>query len=61
MAQRATVSGKVTSSEDGSTVPGVNVIIKGTSEGTTTDIDGNFTIEVPGSESVLVFSSVGFL
>jgi TonB-linked SusC/RagA family outer membrane protein len=61
MAQRATVSGTVKSSEDNSGIPGVNVLISGTSEGTTTDIDGVFTLEVPGPDAILVFSSVGFV
>jgi TonB-linked SusC/RagA family outer membrane protein len=61
MAQRATVSGTVTSSEDNSAIPGVNVIIKGTSEGTTTDIDGQYTLQVSGTDATLVFSSVGYI
>jgi len=61
MAQRSTVTGTVTSSEDNSAVPGVNVLIKGTSEGTTTDIDGQFSLQVPGSDAILVFSSVGYI
>ena len=56
-----TVTGKVTSSEDETGLPGVNVIVKGTSQGTVTDIDGNYKIDVPSQESVLVFSSVGFV
>lgn len=54
------VSGKVLS-EDNAALPGVNVIVKGTSQGTTTDADGSFKIEAPGTESVLVFSFVGYL
>ncbi|XOV92995.1 MAG: TonB-dependent receptor [Bacteroidota bacterium] len=53
------VSGKVVSAEDGEGIPGVNVIEKGTTNGTVTDIDGNFKLEVPDG-SVLVFSSVGY-
>src|SRR5690554_4334415 len=56
-----TVSGTVTSLMDGTTLPGVNVLIKGSSAGTITDIDGRYTIEVPDENSVLVFSFVGFL
>jgi iron complex outermembrane recepter protein len=42
-------------------IPGVNVVLKGTGEGTTTDIDGNFSLEVPAdSAKVLIFSYVGF-
>lgn len=58
-AQNKTVTGKVTSSDDGSSLPGVNVLEKGTSNGTVTDADGNFSINV-GSDAVLVFSFVGY-
>ncbi|UII22606.1 carboxypeptidase-like regulatory domain-containing protein [Fulvivirga ligni] len=58
-AQEKTVSGKVTSAEDGSGLPGVNVILKGTSTGTVTDISGNYSVNVPSNTSVLVFSFVG--
>jgi len=50
----------VTSADDGSPVPGANVIEKGTSNGTTTDMDGNFRISVSSDNSVLVVSFVGF-
>ncbi len=59
--QRIRITGKVTSSEDESGLPGVNIVEKGTTNGTVTDIDGNYSLEVPGTESVLVFSSVGFM
>ncbi|MCG8309079.1 MAG: SusC/RagA family TonB-linked outer membrane protein [Cytophagales bacterium] len=59
--QGTRITGKVTSMEDGSGLPGVNVVEKGTTNGTVTDIDGNYTLMVPGSESVIVFSSVGFI
>ncbi len=59
LAQNRTVSGKVTSAEDGSALPGVNVLLKGTTEGTVTDSDGNFSIEVNGSSGTLVFSFIG--
>ncbi|MEP1097261.1 MAG: SusC/RagA family TonB-linked outer membrane protein [Cyclobacteriaceae bacterium] len=57
MAQR-TVSGKVTD-DTGEGLPGVNVVIKGTTNGTTTDLDGNFSLSVDQG-ATLVFSSVGF-
>jgi len=59
-AQSRTVSGQVKSLDEGETLPGVNVLIKGTSKGTVTDIDGNYKIEVSGSDAILVFSSVGY-
>ncbi|HCW07791.1 MAG TPA: SusC/RagA family TonB-linked outer membrane protein, partial [Cytophagales bacterium] len=54
-----TVTGKVTSSSDGSALPGVNILEKGTGNGTVTDADGNYTITV-GANATLVFSFIGF-
>jgi iron complex outermembrane receptor protein len=54
-----TVSGTVTSSDDGTTIPGVNIQEKGTNNGTVTDSGGNFKINV-GSNATLVFSFVGY-
>ncbi|MCG8475975.1 MAG: TonB-dependent receptor [Cytophagales bacterium] len=59
-AQQLTVTGKVLSTEDGESMPGVSVQIKGTTQGTITDYDGNFAI-VCSSSDVLLFSFVGFL
>lgn len=59
--QRVVVTGKVTSMEDDGELPGVNIVEKGTINGTVTDLDGKYSLEVPGSESIIVFSSVGFL
>ncbi|MCF8273608.1 MAG: TonB-dependent receptor [Flavobacteriaceae bacterium] len=58
-AQNFTVSGVVTSSEDNMPIPGVNVIIKGTSIGVSTDFDGNYSIQVAKGE-ILEFSFIGF-
>ncbi|MCE6991401.1 TonB-dependent receptor [Dyadobacter sp. CY323] len=55
-----TVSGKVTD-EKGAGLPGVNVIEKGTSNGTTTNPDGDYTITVAGGSSVLTFSFIGYV
>lgn len=60
-AQTKTVSGVVKSAEDGETMPGVNVFVKGTTQGTITDIDGNFTLKVPEDATALVFSFVGMI
>jgi TonB-linked SusC/RagA family outer membrane protein len=57
--QEKTVTGAVTSSGDGMTLPGVNVIIKGTNQGTVTDMDGKYSINVTETTRLL-FSSVGF-
>lgn len=59
MAAQTTVSGTVTEKATGTPLPGVNVIVKGTSTGTTTDFDGNYQIQAPNG-SVLVFSYIGF-
>src|SRR5690606_27020571 len=58
--QQRTVSGKVTD-VDGEELPGVNVVVKGTTHGTVTDISGNYQLSVPEEGAVLVFSYVGFL
>ncbi|TAD98066.1 MAG: TonB-dependent receptor [Bacteroidetes bacterium] len=55
------VGGKVSSEEEPAGVLGVNVLIKGTSTGTVTDLDGNFKLQVPDQNAVLVFSFTGFL
>ncbi|MDN5205192.1 SusC/RagA family TonB-linked outer membrane protein [Fulvivirgaceae bacterium BMA10] len=60
-AQDRTVSGRVTDASDQSSLPGVNVVIKGTTIGSITDIDGNYSINIPSSGGVLVFTSIGFL
>ena len=53
------ISGQVKSS-DGTMLPGVNVVIKGTTKGTITDLNGNYSLEVESSNAVLVFSFIGF-
>lgn len=58
-AQERTISGTITSSEDGEALPGVTILVKGTTNGTITDIDGNYKIGVSDGD-VLVVSFVGF-
>jgi len=58
-AQGIAVSGTV-SEASGETLPGVNVVIKGTMVGTVSDVNGRYSITVPDSDAVLVFTSVGF-
>jgi len=60
LAQEQTVSGKVTDSEDGSELPGVNILVSGTSTGTITDIEGNYRITIPSPDATLVFSFIGY-
>ncbi|MCP9769756.1 TonB-dependent receptor [Lacihabitans sp. LS3-19] len=55
------ISGKVSEAGNGDGIPGVTVLIKGTSQGTTTDANGSYAIEAPSNSSVLSFSSIGFL
>ena len=52
------ISGKVT--EDNQGIPGVNVLIKGTTRGTTTDAEGKYTLSVPNDAQVLVFTFIGY-
>ena len=59
LAQDAVVTGRVTSSDDGSALPGVSIVVKGTSRGTTTDVNGTYRINA-GSAATLTFSFVGF-
>ncbi len=58
-AQDRVVTGKVTSTDDGSPLPGVNIVLKGTSSGTVTDADGAFKLTVPADGGALVFSFIG--
>ncbi|HNW49584.1 MAG TPA: SusC/RagA family TonB-linked outer membrane protein, partial [Prolixibacteraceae bacterium] len=59
-AQSRTITGTVTDSDDGSTLPGVSVVVKGTTIGTVTNIDGKFSLNVPKDAKVLRLSFVGF-
>lgn len=57
--QEKVISGKITSEDDGAPLPGVNVIVKGTTIGTTSDINGDYKLSVPGEGEVLIFSFIG--
>jgi hypothetical protein len=59
VAQNRVITGKVTSADDGSNVPGVNVILKGTTTGTITDANGDYSLTVPNRNGALVFSFIG--
>jgi TonB-linked SusC/RagA family outer membrane protein len=56
-----TLKGRVTDKSSGEGLPGVNVVVKGTSTGTSTDTNGNYTINVADNGSTLVFSFVGYI
>ncbi len=58
-AQERVVSGKVASADDGSTLPGVNVVLKGTTNGTVTDAAGAYKLSVPSAGGTLIFSFIG--
>ncbi|MCB0582506.1 MAG: TonB-dependent receptor [Phaeodactylibacter sp.] len=58
-AQERTVTGTVTSADDGLGIIGANILVKGTSTGTITDFEGRYELKVPGPEAVLVFSYTG--
>ncbi len=55
-----TINGNVKESGTENTLPGVKVMLKGTTQGTLTDFDGNFSLEVPSNETILVFSFIGY-
>jgi TonB-linked SusC/RagA family outer membrane protein len=58
-AQTRTVTGLVTSAEDGSPIPGVSISVQGTTLGTVSDMDGRYSLQVPQDAQTLVFSFVG--
>jgi TonB-dependent starch-binding outer membrane protein SusC len=58
--EAATVNGIVKDAANGAPLPGVNIMIKGTSEGTISDLDGKFSLEVPDLNTTLVFSFIGY-
>jgi len=59
-AQQRTVTGTVVAADDNFPLPGVNIMVKGTTQGSFTDGDGKYSIVVPGPDAVLVFSLVGY-
>src|SRR5690606_40648204 len=58
-AQTRLVTGRVTSAEDGQPVPGVSIVVQGTTLGTVTNIDGDYSLQVPEDAGNLTFSFVG--
>jgi TonB-dependent starch-binding outer membrane protein SusC len=55
------VSGTVTDATTGEPLPGVSIVVQGTTTGTATDLSGTYSLNVPGQESVLVFSYIGYV
>jgi len=60
-AQQIKITGKVVDGVSNEALPGVNIRIEGTNSGTTTDVNGAYTIEVPSSDATLEFSYIGYL
>jgi TonB-linked SusC/RagA family outer membrane protein len=60
LAQEKTISGRVVAADDGSVLPGVNVVVKGTTNGTVTDTNGEYRITASASADQLIFSFIGF-
>jgi TonB-linked SusC/RagA family outer membrane protein len=60
LAQNRQVSGRVTAVADGSALPGVSILVKGTTTGATTDIDGRYNLTLSAGASTLVFSFIGY-
>src|SRR5690606_382423 len=58
--QSSSVTGTIVDDQNNTPLPGVNVIEKGTSNGTTTDFDGNFNLQLSSSDAVLEITYVGF-
>ena len=58
--QERQVNGRVTSADDGMGLPGVNVVVQGTSKGSATDVNGNYSLNVAPTENTLVFTFVGY-
>ncbi len=58
-AQGVQITGNVSSADDGAPLPGVSVVVKGTTVGTVTDINGDYTLSVPANATTLTFSFVG--
>ncbi|MCD4791098.1 MAG: carboxypeptidase-like regulatory domain-containing protein, partial [Bacteroidales bacterium] len=60
-AQDREITGTITSSDDGQPIPGVQIVVKGTTIGTVTDLDGKYTLSVPSDAKILVFKFVGMI
>jgi len=59
LGQNRTITGRIVSSEDGGAIPGASVLVKGTTRGTATDAEGNYSISIPTGNVTLVYSFIG--
>jgi TonB-linked SusC/RagA family outer membrane protein len=60
VAQAQTVSGRITAVENGEPLPGVNVLVRGTNQGTTTDNNGKYTLKLPSANATIAVSFIGY-
>ena len=60
VAQTRTITGKITASSDDTGIPGVNIQVRGTQKGTSSNSSGTYSLEVSGVSPVLSFTSIGF-
>lgn len=58
--QQQTIVGKITDASTQEPMPGVNIVIEGTTLGTVSDVDGKYSIDIPAQDAVLIFSFVGY-
>jgi TonB-linked SusC/RagA family outer membrane protein len=58
-AQTRVITGTVTSAEDGEPIPGVSIVVEGTTMGTVTDINGEYRVDIPSDAETLIFSFIG--
>ncbi len=61
VAKAQNVSGRITAAENGESLPGVSILVKGTNQGTTTDNDGKYSLKLPNNNATLVVSFIGYL
>lgn len=61
LAQGLRISGRVISAQDGQPIPGVNIAVKGTTNGVSTDANGNYSIAVPDGNAILILTSIGLV
>ena len=61
LAQDLRISGRIISVQDGQPIPGVNIVVRGTTNGVSTDASGNYSIAVPDRNAVLILTSIGLV
>lgn len=61
LAQGQRISGRITSAQDGQAIPGVNIVVRGSTNGVSTDANGNYSIAVPNGNAELILTSIGLI